>query len=344
MSAAVPRILVIRRRYLGDIVLLGPVFRNLRLHWPGARLALVVEPAYAGVLELNADVDTVLRLPRRTAEWPRFLRAVRDGGFSHVLDFDNTQKTALVARWSGAPARLTLRRDGHRLILPQLYSQVVAVSPADDAGRHITETCLDLVRAIDVPIATREVRLTPRPDDLAFVDALLGAGPRPGLLVHPGSRSTFRLWPPDRFAAVLDRVREELGVAAAVVAGPAELPLARDIACRCRHRPAVIDCTLSIPRLAAVFRRVPVLLCHDSGPMHLAAAVGARVIALYGSQNATIWRPSGEGHTVLQTPLPCHCLPDAPVPCVRHDAYRSYCVRKLGVDEVWTAVAAALRR
>ena len=67
-----PRILVIRRRYLGDVVLLGSLFRNLRLHWPGTHIAALVEPSYSGILALNPDVDAVMAPPSGAAAWPRF--------------------------------------------------------------------------------------------------------------------------------------------------------------------------------------------------------------------------------------------------------------------------------
>jgi ADP-heptose:LPS heptosyltransferase len=73
--------------------------------------------------------------------------------------------------------------------------------------------------------------------------------------------------------------------------------------------------------------------------MHVVASVGTPVVALFGSQNATIWRPLGDRHTVLQTPLPCACLGgNAPGPCVKGDAYRSYCVRMIAEAEVFAAV------
>ena len=79
--------------------------------------------------------------------------------------------------------------------------------------------------------------------------------------------------------------------------------------------------------------------------MHIAAAVGTPVVALFGSQNATIWRPLGEQHTVLQTSLPCACLgPTTPQPCVKNNSYQSYCVRQLDVPTVFAAVRAALSR
>jgi ADP-heptose:LPS heptosyltransferase len=77
--------------------------------------------------------------------------------------------------------------------------------------------------------------------------------------------------------------------------------------------------------------------------MHVAASVGTPVVALFGSQNAAIWRPLGPRHTVLQTPLPCTCLGTAaPGPCVPSDSYRSYCVRKLEPDLVFAALRATL--
>src|SRR4051812_47235424 len=76
----VPRVLVIRRRYLGDIVLLGSVLRNLRLKWPSAWITVLTEMAYAGVLRLNPDVDAALTFPRRTREWFGFVRMLRRRG------------------------------------------------------------------------------------------------------------------------------------------------------------------------------------------------------------------------------------------------------------------------
>ena len=80
--------------------------------------------------------------------------------------------------------------------------------------------------------------------------------------------------------------------------------------------------------------------------MHIAAGVGTPVVALFGSQNATIWRPVGAHHTVLQTALPCACFPPGALPgeCVRGDSYRSFCVRQISEAEVFSAVAKQLAR
>ncbi|MBI5690886.1 MAG: glycosyltransferase family 9 protein [Verrucomicrobia bacterium] len=345
-----PRLLLIRRRYLGDIVLLGSVVRNLRRHWPAAHLELLTEPAYAGVVPLNPEIDRACTFPRRAAEWPGFVRRLRAARFTHVLDFDNTERTALVTRLTGARVRATFDREliVHRW--PWLYTHAARVTNAFYDSHHITETYLALPAAIGVPIDEREVRLVPPVDDLAAAARLTGgpkstAAPRsPRVLLHPGSRSPYRLWPADRFAAVCDRLQDEQGAQVFLTAGPGEEALTEAIRRAARSHLVTLKPLTSAGALAALAAQCDVFLCHDSGPMHVAAAVGTRIVALFGSQNATIWRPLGEGHTVLQTALPCTCLGStAPGPCVKGDSYRSYCVRKLEVPEVHAAVSRALR-
>jgi ADP-heptose:LPS heptosyltransferase len=337
-----PRILVIRRRYLGDIVLLGSFLRNLRLHWPSAEIRVLVEPAYAGVLELNPDVDDPVKLPRRASAWPGFLLALRRRRWTHVFNFDNTEGTALIARFTGAPFRLGLHHGGYRLKLARCYTHVVHDENDKHEGRPITEYYLMTLGAAGVPLASREVRLVPRADDLEALRRIVGAV-GPVLLVHPGSRSPMRLWPAERFAEVCDRAQETLGMQVVLAGGPSERSLIAEIRNRARIHVLAFTEPLSLARFAALARLASIVLCHDSGPMHVAAAVGTPVVALYGSQSTVLFRPAGEGHILLQPPLPCaDCV--APDTCVPLDSYRNLCVRRLQVDQVFGAVREQLAR
>jgi predicted lipopolysaccharide heptosyltransferase III len=340
-----PRILVIRRRYLGDIVLLSPFFRNLRLHWPEAEITLLVESNYAAVASLIPDVNRTLTLPRRAREigrWFRLLRALRGTRFTHVFDLDNRQKTALLTRVTGARTRIALLHEAPPR-LRRCYTRIVLDPPAEHERRTISEYYLQALAGARVPVATHEVRLSPRDDDRAVVANLLqGAGPR--VLVHPGSRSAFRVWPAENFAAVCDRIQEELHAQVTLIGGPAEKMLVEAIKSRMRTTPCIVDTTLTVPRFAAFVANFDVMLCHDSGPMHVAAGVGTSVVALFGSQNAAIWRPAGDRHIVLQAPLPCGAACVAPKICVKKDSYHSYCVRRISVDEVFAAVRDRLAR
>ncbi|KXU35906.1 hypothetical protein AXK11_05085 [Cephaloticoccus primus] len=359
-----PRLLLIRRRYLGDIVLLGSVLKNLRLHWPTAQIALLADRAYAPVAALHPEVDRVRSFPAKLTQWPRFIRELRCTRFTHVFDFDNSDRTALVTRLTAAPIRLTYEREGQTFRHRWAYTGSVKLRERDFCSQHITETYLQLIAASGVSIRTREVSLPPRPADLAHTQRFAAphsattpaspGGPtdtgrafhtavqRPRILVHPGSRSRYRVWPAERFAAVCDRLQDELDAQVFLVAGAGERGTAQAIRAAAQSHLVLIDEALSIGGLAALCSRFDLMLCHDSGPMHLAAAVGTPVVALFGSQNAANWSPLGQGHQVLQTALPCTCLPDTPTPCQKDDSYRSYCVRKLSPETVFNACAQSL--
>jgi len=344
-TQAKPRILVIRRRYLGDIVLLGSVFRSLRRHWPKAHLAVLVERAYAGVPALNPDVDDILEMPRGSLEWLRLVRRLRRKKFTLVLDFDNRRKTALITSLSGAAGRVTLHH-GPQVCWPRCYTQHEIAEDDFLVNRHITDYYHRLLRAVDVPLVSEPFSLTPRAADLEFVHQLpeLASLPpgRPRLLVHPGSRSPYRVWPAEAFAEVCDRLQTEGAASVILVAGPAEQAIVNAIRQHMQTPVVCLQQTLEVPQLAALFASVDLLLCHDSGPMHLAAAVGTRVVALYGSQNPANWRPLGAHHTVLQPPLPCvNCV--SPGICQRDDSYFNHCVRNITVPDVLAAVRAQLR-
>jgi len=334
---------VIRRRYLGDIVLLGSVFRNLRLHWPEAHLAALVEAPYSGILSINPDVNQSLTLPEGPSAWFGFLRQLRRSRFTHVLDFDNTERTALIARASGAATRVAFDRELITFRQRWLYTHAAKVTNADYDRQPITTTYHALLIAIGVPIASREIRLVPRTEDLSAARRLVG-GPGKKVLIHPGTRSPYRRWPVERFAEVCDRIQDDLGAQVFVMGGPGELEVARAIRDRCQTHVVLLDQKFSTEQFAALLAQFDLLLCHDSGPMHIAAAVGTTVVALYGSQNAVIWRPNGNNHVVLQTSLPCPCLPDSERPgaCIPTDSYRSYCVRRLDIATVVAAIETRL--
>jgi ADP-heptose:LPS heptosyltransferase len=337
-----PNVLVVRRRYLGDIVLLGSFFRNLKLHWPEARVRILVEPAYAGVVPLNLDLESAFVTPRRPARWPGFLLRLRQERFTHVFNFDNTEGTALITRATGAAFRCGVHHGGYLLRFRWCYTHTVNHPNEEHESHPITEYYLEALSAAGVPLATREVRLTPREEDVAEMRRIVGAT-GPVLLVHPGSRSTFRIWPPEQFAAVCDRAQDELGAQAVLVGGPGDRQIVDEIRRAARTHLLNPTESLSVPRFAALARLAAVVLCHDSGPMHIAAAVGTPVVALYGSQNTTLFRPVGEGHSLIQAPLPCtDCV--APDTCVPKDSYRNYCVRRISTDQVYAAVRAQLSR
>ena len=339
-----PRILLIRRRYLGDLVLLGAIVRDLRRYSPNAHIAVITERAYAGVLAMNDDVNEVLAFPRSFFDWMALARQLWKQRFSAVFDFDNRDKTALIAWLSRATRRFALHH-GERVHLGWMYTDCELVT-ASLSNFHLLDLHERLLDRAGVPVTSRNIALAPRKVDLEFARSLpaLHELPvdRPRLLVHPGSRSSCRVWPAKAFAMLLDEVQCSGLASVTLVAGPAEIAFIDDIQ---QHATTPLTClrqNFSIPQLGALLSTFDLLLCHDSGPMHLAAAVGTRVVALYGSQDRSVFAPIGDHHICLSPPLPCtNCLmPDL---CIPNDSYRTYCVRHIRKEDVLRAIQQQLR-
>jgi len=339
------RILLIRRRYLGDVVLLGPVLRSLRNHWPEAKLTVMVDRAFAPILTLNPDAEQILFVPTGLAGWWQTLAELRRSRFTHVLDLDNRPRSAWVNRLSGAPVRVALHH-GHPVVQPGAYTHHAIAPDNFFDTHHITDYYGQALQKIGVPFTSTAPKLVPRAEDINFVRQLPVFSVVPfgttKILIHPGSRSPHRIWPVDRFAALISQLQSH-GLAPVLVAGPGEKNVVQQIQ---SHLPApalAIDQRLTIPQLAALFACTGTLLCHDSGPMHLAASVGSRVVALFSSQSVAAWRPFGERHITLQAPMPCNpCL--SPNFCVPSDSYHNHCVRHLSVEQVLNAVQRQISR
>jgi ADP-heptose:LPS heptosyltransferase len=345
-----PRILVIKRRYLGDIVLLGIFFRSLRRHWPDAVVHGLVEEPYAEILALNPDVNGAHKLPQKSSalgRWFSLIRALRSERYTHVLDLDNTEKTAWLARIAGAPLRAALHLGNQPIRLPRFYTHHQAVEPGFRRTRHITAYYNQLLRTIGVAEDQSPLQLQPLATDQAWAKSLpaVAALPadRPKLLLHPGSRSAFRVWPPENFATVCDTLQRDGLASVTLIAGPAEQATVAAIRERMQTPVTVIAEQMPVARLAALFTCFDLLLCHDSGPMHLATAVGLSVVALFGSQNLNEWRPLGADNIALQPPLPCiACV--APGVCKPENSYQNYCVRNITTERVLTAICERLAR
>lgn len=350
---------MVRRRYFGDLILMTPVFRNLKAHRPDARITLVVDERYRDVLSRHPDVDEIRGLPfRREGEarvafarrWLAFVRGLRSRRFDVVYDLQQNDRSALVSVLSGARRRVSFV-NGRERLRHRLFNPRAVWSEEERAGLHSVELHLKVLEADGVPVETTEVRL-PVPDEdrrragerireaLDREGRADRAADAPLLVVHPGARTASKRWPPEGMAAACDVARDELGARVLLLAGPDETELLDRVRSRCRDPVPALTEEITVPELAAVLERADVFLCNDSGPMHLAAAVGTRVVALFGATDPVRWAPRGRGHRVLRPGMPCPCV--VPERCRPPDPYKMWCVRRLEAREVARALARAL--
>ena len=330
-------ILVIKLRYIGDVLLATPVLRALRRRFPEARLTVAVNRGTEDMVKWNPDVTEVVVVERGGwAAQMRFLHEMRQRAFDCVIDLTDGDRAAVLTWATGAPLRIGLNEE-HRW-RGLLYTAVAKRSPA---SRHRVEQDLDTLRALGIePEVDRPVLHTSPQDDQQASRLLeeIGAGtnggfpPCPLVAFQPGARYWFKAWPPERFAELADRLAGGWGCRVLIGGDARERELAEMIRDRARSRPAVIAGRTSLLQYAAILKRCALFVGNDNGPMHMAAAVGTPVVALFGPSDPSEWGPRGGPAEVLYKGLDCRrCFHPT---CRRGE---DSCMKQISVDEVYAA-------
>ncbi|HEY0098983.1 MAG TPA: glycosyltransferase family 9 protein [Pyrinomonadaceae bacterium] len=306
-------ILVIDFGQLGDVVLSLPALHAIRAKFPRARITVAVGKPGKPVVEMSNAADETLvvdRVSLRDGSKPlsiwrigRLVKDVRARRFDFVIDLHSLSETNLLGFLSGASQRLYARRPTRSLDFLSNFRPRPAI---EDRSKHAVDRYLDVVAPLGVEAVTRVPRLRTRVEDVRAVDEMLRrerAGTDAPLIgMFPGAGHPSRCWPLARFSELAQRLENNDGVRTLVFAGPEERPLVK--AMRAQFpRSAVIFDRLSVPQLAAAAARVSVFVSNDTGPMHIAAAVGTPVVILMSEHPMLdAYVPPGERHRVLHRP------------------------------------------
>lgn len=299
------KILIVKLSSLGDIVHTLPAVAWLRRACPEAEITWIVERPFAAVLEGSPVLDRLLTVDtrqwRRTLASPatwREIRAtvshLRRSSFDLAFDFQGLIKSSIIAALSAAPRRIgretaALKEPASRFFLTE---QVAVLS-----YQHVIDQHLQLVRSTiggAAPAGAREGRSVSRYEFPLFVserdrefieDTLCSVGIREFAVLNPGGGWVAKRWPPECFAEIADFLQEAYGLASVISIGPGEENLAAEIVRGCRRaRPLVLACSLK--HLLALCDCARLFLGGDTGPLHLAAARGTPLVALYGPTSA----------------------------------------------------------
>jgi len=315
------RILIVKLSALGDILHALPVASYLRRAAPAVEVHWAVDASFAEILAGNPGIARVVPLPIREwkgragspAAWREardLARALRREGYDAAFDIQGNIKSGLVTRLSGAPLRVGFDREGVRESPNLLFTNRKVRSLPED--RHISRKYLRVVcDAVGIPFEESDLApsLPIPPEHLAaagpLVRELLGdAAPR--MALHPGSSWPTKTMPPAFWAGAiraLRRSRPGLGVVVSWGSGE-ERREAQEIVASAGGAVVLLP-RIPLMALAAVYRECGYVMAPDTGPLHLAAAAGARTVSVFrataGERNA----PEGPAHRFLQAPMDC---------------------------------------
>jgi lipopolysaccharide heptosyltransferase II len=338
-------VLCVRLDNLGDVLMTTPALRAIKHGKPGRRLTLLTSPAGAEVAVLVPEVDEVIAYdaPWMKATGPRadarpdlgLIRRLHRSGHDAAVVFtvysQNPLPAALVCFLAGIPRRLAHCRENPY----QLLTHWVREPEPEQMVRHEVRRQLDLVA--EVGCTTEDIRLSLRVPENARLRARgilrelgLHAG-RPWLAIHPGASAPSRRYPPEHFARAAGMLARDLGFEVVFTGSAAEAELVETIRDDMGAPSHSLAGKLGLAELAGVIEAAPLLIANNTGPAHIAAAVGTPVVDLYALTNPQ-HTPWGVANRVLSYDVPCKNCYRSVCPEGHHD-----CLRRVPPEEVVAA-------
>ena len=324
MSTTAAR-LVVAPNWIGDAVMSLPFLRALRMNAPDGRLAVLARRGPAAIYRAEGSADDVLDVSGLLAS----ARAASRGRFGEAWLLPNSFRSALVPFLARIPQRIGFATDGRAPLLTR------GLPPPPRTGHQLRDYDRLLESGgIEPDLAPPRLAVSSEAADVAaFALAKAGLPPnRPLVLLAPGAAFGWtKRWPAERFGR-LGRHLLERGFLCAVVIGPGEEPLAEEARVAAGGYLPVLGADLDPMGIAALAARAIAVVSNDSGPMHLAAAVGTPVVAFFGPTDPGRTGPTGVTSEVLDRYVFCS-------PCYRKECpYRHECMREIEVEDVLGAV------
>lgn len=342
-------VLIVKLSAIGDVVHSLPFLEVLKRTWPRASIDWVVEEAAAPIVCGHPALDRVW-VSRRKA-WQRalkrgpgrmaaldeagaFVKALRKERYDLVVDLQGLFKSGIVTGLSHGRRKIGMAgaREGAGFFLSETPVPV-------DYEAHAILRYLEMARALGCDTSVWDGAIPVGAKDREKVAHLFEEnrwGRRPLVAINPMAKWVTKLWEPERFGALADRIGSELQADIAFTGSFEDRPLIETIVGGMAHPAANLAGRTGLKTLAWLYRRASLLVCTDTGPMHMAAAMGCPVVALFGP--TAPWRtgPYGPRHRVVRTGIACS-------PCFRKRCGERTCMLGITVESVFKEAAEALQ-
>lgn len=334
------RILIVRVDQLGDVVMTLPAVDALQAAFPQARIDFLTAPwareiaeGYARQIYVfeNSYFGRAVSWRKSFREWFMLAGTLRKNRYDLAIDFRGDLRNAALLFLTGARKRVGYGSAGGGFFYTDCLS--------GQEGRHQVERSLDCVRAAGCPVPGEISRLKYRPPDpeawQSKFSSVLGQAPRPWTVMHIGSGYPSKRWPAANYFSLMDRLLNE-GMGAVILTGSeAEESLAGPYLKNQKRAVNLIRKT-SLSELCFLIDQADFFVGNDSGPAHLAAALGKKTVVLFsGTNDWREWQPRGSSVEVIHHPVPCSPCHERVCPLPRHD-----CMENITVEQVLQKIKA----
>ena len=347
-SGNIKRVVVRGTNWVGDAVMTVPALRALRQLLPNAHITLATRSWSTGLFDDADFLDDLLIYNRRAGEFMAPLRQAREWrrrGFDLAILFQNALEAALIARLAHVPLRIgyaTQQRGfllTHSLPLPEWHN-----------SRHESFYYLNIIAHLETllsgsskildrePVFDLTVRDDRRREAFEFLRAS-GGDANPIVALCPGSiNSRAKRWPAERYAALADRLIEEMGAKVLLIGSAEELDVSEEVRQHMRREPLLLTGKTDLSQAVAILSLVDLLVTNDTGPAHIASALGRPTLVIFGPTNPLTTRPLSSVAEILRHPPDC-------APCMLRDCQIDHrCMTAITPDEVFARASVMISK
>lgn len=339
------RILISRTDRLGDVVLSTPVIKALREKFPQAYLAMMVSPGAKDIVEGNPYLDEVIifdKDKKNSIGWrsmfglAKFLRKKK---FDLAIILHPTARMHLLIFLAQIPKRLGYDRK-LKFLLTDKIKHLKQLGE-----KHESEYALDLVRYLEIEPLDKSLFVPISQESEIWVDNLFNQNEIKEtdnlLIIHPSASCRSRVWPGERFAQVADKLVQKYNFKVIIVSGVEDVQKAEVVVKNMHTKVLNLTGKTSVSQLASVLKRCKLFISTDSGPMHIASALGVPVVTIFGRKQPGLspkrWGPLGKSDKYLHKDVGC-------VQCLAHNCTKEFaCLKATTVDDVVSAAVSILK-
>lgn len=328
---AIRKILIRSTNWIGDAVMTTPAMAAVRASFPLAEVVVVANPLVSELFNPHAHCDRVIVFDKKGKDHGlrglmRFSIRLREESFDLAILFQNALEAALMAFLARIPRRLGYRRDMRG---PLLTHGV----PCGESERRLHHTAyyMHVLRRNGIEGGDGNLRLTCTDVESNWAHTVLQHGGT-WIAINPGaSYGSAKRWFPDRFAAVADQLADNYSARIVLTGGPGERDLGNDLAAAVKGPCLNLVGKTSVRQMMAVLSQCRLMITNDSGPMHVAAALGVPVVALFGSTDHSTTSPLTPAHRIVRKTTAC-------APCLKRTCPTDHrCMTAIEIQDVLEA-------
>ncbi len=332
----IKRILIVRTDRIGDVVLSTPVITATRSIFPNAYIAIMISSETQEIVRSNPYVNEVIVYDKKIKHKSflktlGFISNLRKKKFDLALILHSTNRVNCICFLAGIPKRVGYKRGKMDFLLTDKLEYKKRLGE-----KHESEYSLDVLRSIGVKVETSPLVMNIRKQDEKHINDLLKESDlKDGerfMVLHPGASCPSKMWPKENFARLGDCLVERFKMRVLLVSSVDQVEIGEEVRRLMKNKPLFLCGKTSLGELGALFKKASLFISNDSGPVHIACAVGAKVVSIFGRNekglSPTRWRGLSDKNIVLHKDVGC-------IECLAHKCKKDFlCLKSISVEEV----------